>query len=155
MSRLGIKNLGSGEGAPLSTGSFTADIRSRFQVGAATPTQDNGQNAFTQRRLTPRRSLIVVIPDDHIVSPEAVAERVVIDSKSCDTDVILACAGEPPNLGALKRKVPALQLLVAPAGTSTEDLRELAMNSAAGDIVTLLNGFATRATGDAEVAYLG
>ena len=32
------------------------------------------------------------------------------------------------------------QFLLAPAGTSTEDLRELAMKQAPGDIVSLLNG---------------
>jgi hypothetical protein len=55
-------------------------------------------------------------------------------------DVILACAGQPASIGGLERSVRDLQVLLAPAGTSTEDLRELAMQRAPGDIVTLLSG---------------
>jgi hypothetical protein len=55
-------------------------------------------------------------------------------------DVIVACAGQPVNLADLQRRVRDAQFLLAPAGTSTEDLRELAMKQAPGDIVSLLNG---------------
>jgi hypothetical protein len=92
------------------------------------------------RRRTPRRSLIVVLPENHAVSPELVSDRLPAEGDSEVVDVILACAGQPHSLGALQRRVRDIQVLLAPAGTSTEDLRELAMNQALGDIVTLLSG---------------
>jgi hypothetical protein len=91
-------------------------------------------------RRTPRKSLIVVLPEDHIVSPDLVAERLSNEGDSDQIDVILACAGQPSGIAALQRKVRDLQVLLAPAGTSGEDLRELAMSQAPGDIVTLLSG---------------
>src|SRR5450759_3721006 len=90
-------------------------------------------------RRTPRTSLIVVLPEDHIVSPASLAERLPI-ATGCNVDVIVACAGQPINLHALKRIVNDAQFQLAPAGTSMEDLRELAMERAPGDIVTLLSG---------------
>jgi hypothetical protein len=92
------------------------------------------------RRRTPRRSLIVVLPENHAVSPEMVSDRLPAEGDNEVVDVILACAGQPHSLGALQRRVRDIQVLLAPAGTSTEDLRELAMNQAPGDIVTLLSG---------------
>lgn len=91
-------------------------------------------------RRTPRKSLIVVLPDNHVVSPDIVTERLAAEGDNSDVDVILACAGQPPSLTTLQRRVRDLQILFAPAGTSTEDLRELAMTRAPGDIVTLLSG---------------
>jgi len=55
-------------------------------------------------------------------------------------DVLVACAGQPTNLAALHQSVGDAQFLLAPAGTSTQDLRQLAMRQAPGDIVTLLSG---------------
>jgi len=55
-------------------------------------------------------------------------------------DVIVACAGQPTNLHALQRRIRGLQVLLAPAGTSREELRELALKESAGDIVTFLMG---------------
>jgi hypothetical protein len=98
---------------------------------AATP-------AFQQRR-TPRTSLIVVLPDNHVVSPDRLAERLPAEGAE-NVDIIVACAGQPVNLADLQRRVRDAQFLLAPAGTSTEDLRELAMKQAPGDIVSLLNG---------------
>ena len=91
-------------------------------------------------RRTPRKSLIVVLPENHEVSPDRVAERLQADGENEQVDVILACAGQPSGIAALRRRVQDLQVLLAPPGTSPEDLRELAMNRAPGDIVTLLNG---------------
>lgn len=91
-------------------------------------------------RRTPRKSLIVVLPENHVVSPDLVAERLSSERDSDEVDVILACAGQPSSIAALQRRVRDLQVLLAPAGTSGEDLRELAMNQAPGDIVTLLSG---------------
>jgi hypothetical protein len=47
----------------------------------------------------------------------------------------------------LQRSVRDAQFLLAPAGTSTEDLRELAMRQVPGDIVTLLSGALLPAAG--------
>jgi hypothetical protein len=91
-------------------------------------------------RRTPRKSFIVVLPENHVVSPDLVAERLSGEGDSDQIDVILACAGQPSSIAALQRRVRDLQILLAPAGTSGEDLRELAMNQAPGDIVTLLSG---------------
>ena len=91
-------------------------------------------------RRTPRKSLIVVLPDNHVVSPDLVTDRLLAERDNEDVDVILACAGQPVSIAALQRRVRDLQVLLAPAGTSTEDLRELAMKQALGDIVTLLSG---------------
>jgi len=103
-------------------------------VTTATTAQHTGP------RRTPRKSLIVVLPENHVVSPELVAERLSGERDSDPIDVILACAGQPSSIAALQGRVRALQVLLAPAGTSGEDLRELAMNQAPGDIVTLLSG---------------
>lgn len=90
-------------------------------------------------RRTPRHSLIVVLPENHVVSPDRLTEslRARVDQ---DVDVLVACAGQPTNLSALQRSVGEAQFLLAPAGTSTEDLRELAIRQAPGDIVRLLSG---------------
>ena len=73
------------------------------------------------------------------MSPSGLAERLPIANER-DVDVIVACAGQPMNLHALQRTIADAQFLLAPAGTSMEDLRELAMRQAPGDIVTLLSG---------------
>jgi hypothetical protein len=96
-------------------------------------------------RRTPRKSLIVVLPENHVVSPDLVSDRLPGGSGDEVIDVILACAGPPVGIAALQRRVRDLQILLAPAGTSTEDLRELAMSQAPGDIVTLLSGSPARA----------
>ncbi|HEY5021259.1 MAG TPA: hypothetical protein VII30_02105 [Gemmatimonadaceae bacterium] len=95
--------------------------------------------ASKRSRRTPRTTLIVVLPENHFVSPSGLAERLPIANER-DVDVIVACAGQPMNLHALQRTIADAQFLLAPAGTSMEDLRELAMRQAPGDIVTLLSG---------------
>jgi hypothetical protein len=90
-------------------------------------------------RRTPRVSLIVVLPENHVVSPDRLAEGLRAHCNQ-NFDIVVACAGQPTNLGALQRSVGDAQFLLAPAGTSTEDLRELAMRQVPGDIVTLLSG---------------
>jgi hypothetical protein len=106
----------------------------RFASASAAPEVLKG------RRRTPRRSLIVVLPENHIVSPDLVSNRLAAEGDNEVVDVILACAGQPHSIAALQRRVRDLQVLLAPAGTSPEDLRELAMSQAPGDIVTLLSG---------------
>ena len=90
-------------------------------------------------RQTPRVSLIVVLPEHHVVSPERLAESL-RGHENKEVDIVVACAGQPTNLSALQRSVGDAQFLLAPAGTSVEDLRELAMRQVPGDIVTLLSG---------------
>lgn len=90
-------------------------------------------------RRTPRVSVVVVLPENHVVTPDGLLNGL----RSCrdqQVDVLVACAGQPTNLGALQRCVRDAQFLLAPAGTSQEDLREMAMDRAQGDIVTLLPG---------------
>jgi hypothetical protein len=94
---------------------------------------------------TPRCSLVVVLPEDHVVSPERLTARLPETDSQELVDVIVACAGQPTSLGALQRRVRDLQVLLAPAGTSREELRELAMKQSAGDIVTFLMGAPSRA----------
>jgi hypothetical protein len=103
------------------------------------PAIANRQGQHGPRR-TPRKSLIVVLPENHVVSPDLVAVRLPAQGDDEEMDVILACAGQSTSIAALQRQVRDLRVLRAPAGTSTEDLRELAMRQAPGDIVTLLCG---------------
>jgi hypothetical protein len=103
----------------------------------ATPTP---ASRYAGPRRTPRKSFIVVLPENHVVSADLVVERLSGERDSDQIDVILACAGQPSSIAALQGRVRDLQVLLAPAGTSGEDLRELAMNQAPGDIVTLLSG---------------
>jgi hypothetical protein len=108
--------------------------RERFADSAAVSGSPKGP------RRTPRKSLIVVLPENHVVSPDLVSNRLAAEGDNELVDVILACAGQPLSIAALQRRVRDLQVLLAPAGTSTEDLRELAMSQAPGDIITLLSG---------------
>jgi hypothetical protein len=100
---------------------------------------ENGEVARGPRR-TPRRSIVVVLPENHVLAPEVVTDSLATGGDNEAVDVIVACAGQPLNIAALKRKVRDLQVLLAPAGTGTEELRELAIHEAPGDIVTLLSG---------------
>lgn len=90
-------------------------------------------------RRTPRVSLILVLPDDPVAHPDRLADCL-SSGRDDERDVTIACAGQPNNLEALKRVARTARFLLAPSGTSTEDLRELAMEQTPGDIVTLLNG---------------
>jgi hypothetical protein len=90
-------------------------------------------------RRSPRVSLIVVLPENHVVCADRLAESLRAHGDQ-QVDVVIACAGEPFNLEATQRSVGDAHVLVAPAGTTMEDLRELAMRQAPGDIVTLLCG---------------
>jgi hypothetical protein len=96
----------------------------------------------TGPRRTPRKSVIVVLPDNHMVSPEAVADGLPKTEDHELVDVIIACAGQPANLAAIARVGRDVQVLLAPAGTSREDLRELAIRQAPGDIITMLSSAA-------------
>jgi hypothetical protein len=105
--------------------------------------EDSPTSRLLDQSVVPRHrptvSLIVVLPENHVVSPDRIAEgrRAHGDQQ---VDVVIACAGEPANLAAARHSFGDAQFLLAPAGTTTEDLRELAMRQAPGDIVTLLSG---------------
>jgi hypothetical protein len=81
-----------------------------------------------------------VLPENHFVSADQIAGRLPPEGDAEEVDVIVAFAGQPTSVVALDRRVRDFQVVRAPAGTSTEDLRELAMSRAPGDIVTLLCG---------------
>ncbi len=111
----------------------------RIANGAAAARAVAGR-ALTAPRRTPRKSLIVVLPENHTISTEALSERLQRTGEHELVDVIVACAGQPTDLANITRRVRDVQILLAPAGTSQADLRELAMRQSPGDIVTLLSG---------------
>ena len=122
---------------------------------ASVGTEDNRGPDFVNEpelpRRTPRVSLVVVLPDNHVVLPERIAACLRAHG-NLKVDVLVACAGQPANLAALHESVGDAQFLLAPAGTSTEDLRQLAMREASGDIVSLLSGTALpEACGNTEL----
>lgn len=88
-------------------------------------------------RTLPRRSVVLVLPESRSISPELLVDGLRVRGYQ-HVDVVVACAGQPGDLSALQRCVGDAQFLLAPAGTSAEDLREMAMAQAAGDIVTLM-----------------
>jgi hypothetical protein len=116
----------------------------KMGANAAAQSLASEREQFSERsarpRLTPRKSLIVVLPDNHVLSPELVAERLPSPTEREAVDVIVACAGQPTNLGVFQRNIRELQVLLAPSGTTGEKLRELAIMQTPGDIVTLLSG---------------
>lgn len=130
-------STGSGPGAAMDASrqavSSFAGEEARRSAGAVS-------HGSTGPRRTPRKSLIVVLPDNHVVSPEVVAARLPQTGDDDLVDVIVACAGQPASLAALTHRVRDIQVLLAPAGTSSGDLRELAIRHSPGDIVTLLSG---------------
>lgn len=56
-----------------------------------------------------------------------------------EVDLIVACAGQPADLRAWQTRMTGAQWVLAPAGTSAETLREMAMQRATGDIVQLVS----------------
>jgi hypothetical protein len=121
------------------TDAAQASGREDTPLGATIPAASElADRALTKRR-TPRFSLVVVLAENHVVHPESLAEGL-RGRVGDDVDVLVACAGQPTNLPALQRSIGDAQFLLAPAGTSPEQLREIAIREAPGDIVRLLNG---------------
>jgi hypothetical protein len=89
-------------------------------------------------RRTPRVSVILVLPDDQAIDTARLALRLPPGYEGVELTVV-ACAREPSKLDELKRTARDVRFLLAPPGTSAEDLREFAMEQTPGDIVTLLN----------------
>jgi len=94
----------------------------------------------TGPRRTPRRSVIVVLTENDTVAADLIDERLPSESDADHVDVIVACAGQPSGVGLLASRLRDVQVVLAPAGTSGEDLRQLAIQHAAGDIITLVSG---------------
>jgi hypothetical protein len=116
-------------------------VDSQLEKGSSNePKSGTVRAAVKGPRRTPRQSLIVVLPENHTISPEMVTEHLPAKGQDEAVDVILACAGQPHNIAFLQRRIRDMQILLAPAGTSTEELRELAMQQAPGDIITLRSG---------------
>ena len=91
-------------------------------------------------RRTPRRSVIVVLTENDTVGADLIDDRLPSEADADHVDVIVACAGQPSGVGLLAARLRDVQVVLAPAGTSGEDLRQLAIQHAAGDIVTLVSG---------------
>jgi glycosyltransferase involved in cell wall biosynthesis len=92
--------------------------------------------------------MIVVIPANHTISAERIAERMPVALQG-EVDVIVACAGQPAVITGIHTHLRNAQFLLAPVDTSVEDLRVLAFEQAAGDIVTLVSGTPAGAEPDA------
>jgi hypothetical protein len=91
-------------------------------------------------RATPRKSLILVLAEGQALAPAMVSESLSHATDDARVDVILACAGPLERVAAIHEVVRDARVVLAPSGTSVEDLRELAIEHAPGDIVTLLTG---------------
>lgn len=107
--------------------------------------QVDARASWQEARHTPRMSLIVILGDNEPFRTERIDQEL-HESPLRERDVIFACAGRPANLMRLSRRVHDAQFLFAPPGTSAEDLRELAMKRARGDIVTLVDGMRSGAS---------
>src|SRR5690349_22991815 len=59
----------------------------------------------TSPRRTPRRSVIVVLTDNHTVAPELIDSRLPTETDRDHVDVILACAGQPKGIGSLPSRI--------------------------------------------------
>lgn len=118
-------------------------------MSTSTPIENEAVSRSTSRAVppragaAPRTSVIVLLSGSEPISPERLVERVAAVNDG-HASVIVACSGRPANLPALQRTVDSVEFLLAPAGTSSEDLRELAMRRAPGDIVRLLDGVQRR-----------
>jgi hypothetical protein len=88
-------------------------------------------------RTSPRRSVVLVVSESRSISPDFLVDGLRARGDE-QVDVLVACAGQPADLSALQHCIADAQFLLAPAGTSVEDLREMAMAQASGDIVTLV-----------------
>lgn len=103
-------------------------------------------------RHAPRQSVIMIVNEGakadvaflDSVFPSALAAATGAGEREqappdLEVDLIVACAGQPADLRAWQMRMTGAQWLLAPAGTSAETLREMAMQRATGDIVTLVS----------------
>jgi hypothetical protein len=101
-------------------------------------TADVYSDRAAARRKNPRVSAVVVLTESNVVSSEGLLSGV-RSRVGDDADVVIVCAGYLANLPTLQRCMRDALFLIAPEGTSSEDLREMAMAQARGDIVTLMS----------------
>ena len=113
-----------------------ADDSMRTEYSAVAPLGEIADPPPLYRR-SARRSLVLVLSESRSISSDFIVDGLRVRSEQ-PVDVLVACAGQPADLSALQHCVGDAQFLLAPAGTSVEDLREMAMAQAQGDIVTLL-----------------
>src|ERR1041385_7974022 len=122
-------------------GTSVPESRIGFATGPSHGTPARARSGVeTTTRRTPRRSVIVVLTENHAIAADLIDDRLPSDADRDQVDVIVACAGQPRGIGSLPARLGDVQVVLAPAGTSGEDLRQLAMQHAAGDIVTLVSG---------------
>ena len=123
--------------APQVRESDIADDAPRTDYSAVVSLGESADAPPPLNRTLPRRSVVVVVSESRSISPELLVGGLRVRGDQ-HVDVLVACAGQPADLSALQRCVGDAQFLLAPAGTSIEDLREMAMAQAPGDIVTLM-----------------
>ena len=92
----------------------------------------------------PLKSLIIAIPAAHSIELDRITAQMPDDPNGA-VEVIVACAGQPADLPAIHTHLTNAQFLLAPLGTSAEELRVLAISQAVGDIVTFVSGVPTGA----------
>lgn len=135
--------------------SFTFRGRSLLGHADAPETPSGGARAAADpsrfRRgpsLRPGVSTVVVVADQRPLPIDQLALRLPrVDADGATLVVAMAAeAAEGNRLRQLRRDA---SVIVAPLGTSMEDLRGLAMREAPGDIVTLLDGALLAVAGDA------
>ena len=131
-----------GKSRPRKTPSGTRRISGTPPRGVGV--QDLASTAgFSSPQRAPLKSFIVVIPAAHSVELGRLAERMP-DNSDGTLEVIVACAGQPADLATIHLHLRGAHFLLAPTGTSAEDLRVLAISQAVGDIVTLESGVPAR-----------
>lgn len=94
-------------------------------------------------RQSPRTALVVALADSTLctnISSE------IIDSYGVDTDILFACAGETVGFAPLCDAFPGARFVYAPAGTSEDRLRVLALRQTDSDIVKFLTVHVAQAT---------
>lgn len=98
-----------------------------------------GPRPWTEHRSEPTVSIVVIVGDDTAVPTDRLIQRLprAVDR---EVDLVVAFAGVPADAAVIKRARRDARVVLAPPGTSTQELRALAMREAGGDIVTLING---------------
>lgn len=98
--------------------------------------------------LRPGVSTVVVVADQRPLPIDQLALRLPrVDADGAT--LVVAMAAEASEANRLRQLRRDASVIVAPLGTSMEDLRGLAMREAPGDIVTMLDGALLAVAGDA------
>jgi GT2 family glycosyltransferase len=89
--------------------------------------------------------MVIAIPAEHSIAVDRLT--VPAPSGGRETDVVIACAGQPKDIAAIHTHLRNAQFLIAPEETSGEDLRVLAFFQTSGDIVTFATATRPRPSG--------